>query len=180
MTAHDDQEKIQAAKSGDLAAFEQLMLRYERAVYSHIFRMVNRREDAEDLTQDTFVKVFKKLKTYDAAYNFKTWLLTVATHTTYDFLRTHRGKRDALIIDDEMSGFETADPHDTYLELEAAGDVARALEHLSPVYRGVIFLYYKEGLTYEEIAHSLGVPVGTVKTHLHRAKDALKKALAYE
>ncbi|MCX6781384.1 MAG: RNA polymerase sigma factor [Candidatus Magasanikbacteria bacterium] len=158
-------------------AFEQLMGLFERRVYGYVFRHVTNREDAEDITQDVFVKVFKKLKTYDGTRSFSTWIFTVATNTVYDFLRARRGKTDLLILDDPEGRFETKDPRETYEYIGNKVDVEAALEKIKPTYRTVLLLFYRDELSCEEISQVLNVPVGTIKTHLARGRAALKEVL---
>ena len=171
------QKIIEVARVGDLLAFEQLMNLFERRVYGYVCRHVSNREDAEDITQDVFVKVFKKLGTFDSARSFTTWLFTIATNTVYDYLRARKGKSELLILDDVESGFETIDPHEPYSYIGAQVDVAAALEKIKPTYRTALLLFYRDELSCEEIAEMLHVPTGTVKTHLARGRAALKEIL---
>lgn len=168
---------IKVAREGDLAAFEQVMGLYERRVYGYVFRHVNNREDAEDITQDVFIKLYKKFPSYDPAQTFTTWLFTIATNTVYDFLRHKRGKQDLLIIDDPDRPLETADPHNAYIPVEASIDVEEALGKIKPTYRTVLLLFYRDQMTCEEIARVLKSPIGTIKTHLSRARRAMKDVL---
>lgn len=168
---------IKVAREGDLLAFEQIMRLYERRVFGYVMRHVNNREDAEDITQEVFIKLYKKFGSYDPKQTFTTWLFTIATNTIYDFLRHRRGKQDLLTVDDPVQPFETADARDPYIAVAAAVDVGQALEKIKTVYRTVLLLYYRDELTCEEIAAALKIPVGTVKTHLSRARKSLKEVL---
>ncbi len=180
-------ESIKAAREGDLAAFEHIVTTFERPLFGYVSRMISVREDAEDAVQEIFIKVYKKLGTYDAAQSFKTWLYTIATNTVYDFLRARRVKKELLIFDESRvdedgesvqgGQFETADPSSTYDMIEARFDVAAGLTLVRPAYRTILLLYYKEDLSCEQISAALGIPVGTVKTNLFRARKALKDAL---
>lgn len=171
-------EIIKVAREGDLASFEQLVKLFERRIFGFIFRHLSSREDAEDVTQEVFIKLYRKIGTYDPEQSFTTWLFTIATHTVYDHLRRRRARpQEVLSVSDPDGPLETADPHDAYIPVEASVDVARALERLRPVYQTVLLLYYRDELSCEEIGRVLGVPVGTVKTHLFRARRELKEKL---
>lgn len=168
---------IKVAREGDLAAFERIVGLYERRVYGFVFRHVGNKEDAEDITQEVFIKLYKKFSTYDPAQTFTTWLFTIATNTVYDFFRRKRGKQELLIVDDPELPLETADPRDAYTPVEATIDVESALAKIKQGYRTVLLLFYRDELSCEEIAHVLKMPIGTVKTQLHRARKALKEVL---
>lgn len=168
---------IKVAREGDLYAFEQIMRLYERRIFGYVMRHVNNREDAEDITQEVFIKLYKKFESYNEEQTFTTWLFTIATNTIYDFLRRRRGKQDLLIVDDPDQSFETADKTDTYKAVEAFVDVEQGLSKIKTTYRTVLLLFYRDELTCEEIADALKIPVGTVKTHLSRARKSLKEVL---
>lgn len=163
--------------SQNVVSFERLLSAYERPIFSFIFRLVGRRETAEDLTQETFIKVYKNLHKIDTSQSVRAWIYKIATRTVYDWLRRERTHREILIIDDPDSGFETIDDSNTYNEIEASADIASALEKLKPMHRAVLLLYFQKELGYAEIAQSLKIPINTVKTHLSRAKKALRDAL---
>ncbi len=168
---------VKAAREGDLAAFESLLRFFEGRVFGYVLRIVGNREDAEDITQDIFIKVYKKFGSYDEEQSFKTWLFAIATHAAYDFLRKKRVKPELLIISDPDRSFETADTTDTYIQIETGHDIRAALATLRPAYQSVLTLFYMEGLSVEEVARALGAPIGTVKTHLARARSAIKDVL---
>lgn len=174
MTSEEVRELVFRAKHGSLQAFEKLLFAYEKSVYGFMFRFVQRREDAEDLTQETFLKVYTSLRSYDASRSFGPWLFTIATHTAYDWLRKQQRRKELFIIDDEDHPLETIDEHQTYTSIEARIDVDAALAKLKPIHRLVLLLYYQQQFTYEQIAETLTLPIGTVKTHLYRARTALR------
>ncbi len=181
MSAFDQDQNlnniIKVAREGDLAAFEQLVTLFERRIFGFAFRHVSNREDAEDITQDIFIKLYKKLGSYDSTQGFTTWLFTIATNTIYDFLRRKRAKPELLIVDDPDAPFETKDTHDAYISVEARVDVTEGLAKIKPVYQTVLLLFYRDELSCEEISDVLKIPVGTVKTHLARGRSALKNVL---
>jgi len=179
MDTSQDQEKnlIQAAKEGSISAFERLLAFYEKKIFSYIYGFIRQKQDAEDLTQETFIKAYKNLSALEPEKGIRAWLYAVATNTTYDWLRRRSSHPELFIIDDPENPFETIDEAIPYIPIERATDLKSALTKLKPVYRTVLLLYYKEDLSYQEIASVLSVPLNTVKTHLSRAKQALKKEL---
>lgn len=175
-----DKSIIKAAKHGDLNAFEQIVFRFEKPLYSYLYRLCSHGPTAEDLVQETFVKIYKHLKKIKLEGNFTSWVFTIATHTAYDYLRKKKHMQELFIIDDPESDFETITQEHSYTIVEQLADaetVNQAMEKLKPEYKTVLLLFYKLDLAYETIAKMLGVPIGTVKTYLHRAKKALKNHL---
>lgn len=171
---------LKKAQKGNLASFEHIVFVFERPIFSYLFRIVSHKQTAEDLTQETFVKIFKNLKNIKPKENFKSWVFTIATHSAYDYLRKVKRKPESFILDDPESGFETIEQEHTYTMVEkvwAQEEVEKALTQVKPEYKSVLLLFYKEDLTYESIARILKLPINTVKTHLHRAKKALKEHL---
>lgn len=164
---------IQNIKNGDANAFERFLSQYEKRIFAFVYTIVRHREEAEDLTQETFLRVYKNRKSIDSERNVKSWLYTIATHAAYDWFRKKKHIPEAFVIDDDEAPFETVDDGDAYKDMENADAVERALARLKPEYRTIIILYYYEQFSYEEIAQQLGAPLNTVKTHLRRAKNQL-------
>lgn len=170
------EETIKAAREGDLAAFEGIVTFFEGRLFGYVSRMISNREDAEDIVQDVFIKIYKKIGSYNPEQSFKTWVYAIATNTVYDFLRAKRVKKELLTLDDDVHPFETEDPSDTYQILETSLDLELGLAKIKPAYRTIVLLFYKEELSCEQIAEMLTMPVGTVKTNLFRARKALRDA----
>jgi len=178
---------VESALDGYDLATRELVRRYERPVLNLIFRMVQDRATAEDLTQDAFLKVFRGLRTYDARWRFSAWILKIAHNTALDHLRRHRphmvpldapaGAEHATLAD-HLPDERGESPEAAVQRASLARSVDRALDRLRPEYRQVIVLRYQEELDYEEIARILELPLGTVKTFIHRARLALADALA--
>jgi RNA polymerase sigma-70 factor (ECF subfamily) len=177
-----DAELVASALRGSEDAFRDLVLRFERPVYSLILRMVHDSQTAEDLAQEVFVKAFRHLASYDPRRKFASWLFKVAHNSTIDHLR--RAQLDTVPLAGEQAeegGGLLAVLADDSAESPAAAaerrDMARALERaiacLRPDYREAVVLRYVEGLAYQEICEALALPVGTVKTNLHRARKEL-------
>lgn len=172
-----DKELTELAIKGDIKAFEQLVFRYEKPIFWYIKKFVAQKENAEDLVQETFIKIYRSLKTFDPEYKFKTWIYTIATNTVYDWLRKAKKSKELFIIDDPDNSFETIDESSSYKLIEDKELVDNALRNIKPVYQSAIVLFYRDELTYEEIAEVLKVPINTVKTYIYRAKKALSDLL---
>lgn len=173
-----DKKIFEAAKKGDLAAFEQILFLYEKLVFNYLFRLVGRREDAEDLTQETFIKLYRSLALIDPENNVKAWIYKIATNTAYDWLRQKHREKELYILDVSLDrNFETNSLNPTYYNIENAYDMEKMLEKIKPTYKTVLLLFYYEDLDYKKIANILSVPINTVKTYLRRAKLALKNEL---
>ena len=170
----EDSDLVAATLGGNSEAFATLVERYDRAVYHLAYRTVRDSEEARDVTQEAFFKAYRSLKTFKPGAKFSTWIFVIAYHACCD--RLNRRKR---FSNEEFP--EWADSAPGPEESAIAGDEARrlraAIERLPEKYRTVITLYHLQGKQYDEIATVLGVPMGTVKTHLFRAKEQLRKLL---
>ncbi len=171
-------ETIERAKKGDMFAFEQIISEFEKPLWNYLVRLSGSKDDAEDLIQDTFVKVYKHIKTIDSTKNIKSWIYTIATNTAYDYLR--KRKREALVELDEE--YETNAENTAYYSVSVeenmeSKDVSAAIDRLDVLYKGPILLYYKDGFSYEEISEMLSIPINTLKTRLSRAKKQLATLL---
>jgi RNA polymerase sigma-70 factor, ECF subfamily len=186
-----DQEIVALARQGREAAYRELIGRYQRPVFSLIYRLVRDREKSEDLAQDTFIKVLNALDRYDPSYKFSSWIFKIAHNTSLDHLRKKEpitlslegsphaetaSEQEASVIQ-ALSTEETPEDYAASRELGATLDVA--IGKLRPEYRTAIILCHVEGRPYEEIAETMGVPLGTGKTYIHRARNALKKELEH-
>jgi len=165
------------AGRGNLESFENLVFIFEKSIFGYLLYSTGRKEDAEDLTQEVFIKVYKNLKSLNPNLNFKAWLFKIASNTLIDWWRKRGEERELFLIDDKDSNFETIDEDFSYLKIETAKDIADALEKIKPEYKVVLLLFYWQGFSYEEIASILSLPLGTVKTNLRRAKLAIKEIL---
>ena len=179
-----DVELVRGALDGVESAFRDNVLRYQRPVYGLIARMVRDPSRAEELAQDTFVKAFRALHTYDVQRKFSAWLLTIAHHVAIDELR--KGSLDTEPIEVATdSGERTREFPDTRAPTPSAlaerAQLARfmqtAIGRLRPEYREVVTLRYERELDYDEIAEITGLPLGTVKSSLHRARKELAEHL---
>ncbi len=184
-----DADLVSLAQEGREAAYRELVQRYERPVFSLIFRMVRDREVAEDLAQDTFIKVLNHIDKYRPEFKLSSWLFKIANNVAIDFLR--KRQLDTISIDGspharsaaeiEATSFDVVARQESALdEMEAkelGTAIERAIQQLRPEYRACIMLRHVEGRSYEEIAATLDLPLGTVKTYIHRARHQLRDAL---
>jgi len=187
----DDKTLAAQAAEGSQRAFRELLERYERPVFSLIYRMVRDRALAEDLTQEAFIRAFNAIGGYNPGYKFSSWIFKIAHNLTIDHLRRKRidtisldGSPDALSAEEQARTrpiVESPDERpDAYVEnLELGGEIEAAIGRLRPHYRTVTLLRHVEGYSYNEIAEIMDLPLGTVKTYIHRARLELKEALAH-
>ncbi len=184
-TKSDDNILINKALAGDQTAYEKLMKKYYQLIYNLIFRMISRKEDVEDLTQEAFIKAFNSLHNFDRQFAFSTWLFKIATNNAIDYLR--KKKLNTFSIDREIESeesdfkFEITDnenkPDRVIIEDERKKILDEAIESLPPKYKEVILLRHKMDKEYEEIAKELKLPLGTVKAHIFRGRELLNKYL---
>ena len=175
MEYRDEQELIQSVLDGNIQAFAVLLQRYQRSIFSMIYQMVGNREDAEELTQDVFVKVFRKLPTFRAQCRFSTWAYRIAYTTTVSSLR----KRKVVYpdVDESLLANYPDDQVDEYLEQEE-GEVKlqrleAAVDKLFPEERALISLYYNEGKSIVDIAELLEISAENVKVRLYRTRKKI-------
>lgn len=172
--AMDDRTLMRRVRAGEEAATLLLVERFHETVFGVCLRMLGHRQDAEDATQEVFLRMIRSAGRYDADRPLRPWVLRIAVNRCRTLL-AKRGKRPmALAVpeDCEESRPGLGDPDDV------AGEVSRALERLRPEYRMVFSMFHERGLAYEEIAEAVERPVGTVKTWLHRARGELAEYLA--
>lgn len=174
----EDYKNIEEALKGNEAAFSLLRKRYHVSVYSLIARMVKNTEDAEDLTQETFAKAFKRLDKFDFRGAFSSWLMVIASNNAIDFLRQRR------IVFLSMEGREQVPALDftdaAIRRKELRHRVREALANLGHPINQMIYLQFYEDYSYEKIAETLELPIGTVKGYLRKGKDMLTKLLREE
>jgi RNA polymerase sigma-70 factor (ECF subfamily) len=168
------------AQAGDRAAFARLVEAYQRPVYNLCYRMLGNPVEAEDAAQETFVRVYTKLNTYQQDRKLSSWILSIASHYCIDRLRRRHG--DALSLDDELVATvlpaRQASPEEHALRNEAREEVQRAVNRLEPAYRVPLVLRYWHDLSYTEIAEVMGLTVQAVKSRLHRARLQLAEGAA--
>jgi RNA polymerase sigma-70 factor, ECF subfamily len=186
-----DQEVVLMARNGREAAYRELIRRYERPIFALLFRMVRDRELAEDLAQETFIKALNAIESYRPEFKFSSWIFKIANNAAIDHLR--RRELDTLSLDGAphaatpeamqatalQIGARQESPLDAVEAKELGGAIETAIGRLRPEYRSCILLRHVEGRAYEEIAEILDLPLGTVKTYIHRARNELRQSLAH-
>lgn len=172
-----DTQLIALSLAGDATAFESLFNRYRDSVMQlYIQRTGGNRDDADDLLQETFLKVYLNLERYNPAYTFGQWVYTIARNTFIDFLRK---KQENLSIDNDQNGPPHSPqsllptPEESIINTQQRAQLEQYLEKMTPRYRKLIELRFFRDFSYEEIAAELQIPLGTVKTQIHRAREQL-------
>jgi RNA polymerase sigma factor (sigma-70 family) len=175
---------IRRYHAGEQGAFDELVANHLDAVYSFVARYVGGNDEAEDIVQDVFIKVWKNLRRFDLNRNFRTWLFTIAKNTALDWLKKKKAVHFSELASGDESGpsFEEMLPSEDLLPSELfdqslSHDVlATALATLPPDYRAVVLLRLDSQLTFREIAETLDKPLNTVKSHYRRAVSLLRRA----
>jgi len=176
---------VEAALTGEEKAFAKLMSRYKDAIYFMLLKMVNNKNDAEDLTIEAFGKAFKNLHQYSPNYAFSTWLFKIATNNCIDFLRKRRGVYVSIENNQENGDNDSPiklrstepDPEEKLIRIQKAILMRKIVHRLKPRYRILVELRYFREFSYEEIAKELNLPLGTVKAQLFRAREMLFKMI---
>lgn len=184
-SSKEDDKLVSAAVEGDESAYAKLVEKYQKPLFFHIAKMVKDRDHIEDLVQEAFMKAFGNLKSYNTDYAFSTWLYRIATNHSIDYLR--KRKLQTLSIDEPVKTREGK------LEIELPDEsshsdrniirkqrkkiINKSIEGLPEKYRQVIEMRHMEEKSYQEISEILGLPLGTVKAHIFRAREMLYKAL---
>lgn len=185
--AKRDYRLIQLAKNGDQVAFAELLGYYREALYFLLLKMVNSKEDAEDLTIETFEKAFRKIDSYKPVYAFSTWLFRIATNHGIDFLRTAEKRVKNVSIDEDFNSerdFQSIiiaenslNPEEKIVSNQQKNILMGIIRKLPVDYRRILVLRYFEEYTYGEISEKLDLPLGTVKARLHRSRELLISTL---
>lgn len=176
---------VEAALAGEEKAFAKLMSRYKDAIYFMLLKMVNNKNDAEDLTLEAFGKAFKNLHQYSPSYAFSTWLFKIATNNCIDFLRKRRGVYISIENNQENGDSDQPiklrstepNPEEKLIRIQKAILMRKIVFRLKPRYRILVELRYFREYSYEEIAKELNLPLGTVKAQLFRAREMLFKMI---
>jgi RNA polymerase sigma-70 factor (ECF subfamily) len=174
-----DADLVARSKAGDIPAFGELVRRYQKPVFRIVLRMVKNQDDADDLTQDTFVRAHRGLKTFKEEFDFHPWLYRIAVNQAINLI--NKRKRQAAVDLEDVpegdikTGPEPESPVQAASRQELLRTLESALERLPEEQRAVFLLRVQEGLSYEEIAKTMNTPKGTVMSRLARARMALRK-----
>lgn len=171
----DESILIQRTLAGDAEAFTCLVEAYQNSIYNLAYRMLGDADEAEDAAQETFLRLYTRLDTYDSQKKFSSWILSIASHYCIDRLR--RRRHTQVSLDDIVSWrwFPSRDvaPEEQTLREEQRDEIRHLLEELPPHYRAVMVLRYWHEMSYDEIAGALGTTQSTVKSRLHRARKMM-------
>jgi RNA polymerase sigma-70 factor (ECF subfamily) len=184
MEERNDQQLISDYLNGDERALRLLFSRYLKTIYNFTYRFTGNIENAEDVTQETFLKVWKNLKKYDPEQNFKTWIFAIARNTALDLLRK---KKDFVFSDfenedgtntiaDSLTDAEPL-PYELLLRAERTRELEKILNDVPPLYREVLLLHYYNEFTFDEISKILNKPLDTIKSQHRRGITILRKLL---
>jgi RNA polymerase sigma factor (sigma-70 family) len=183
--AKNDFHLVVKAREGSQKAYADLMQRYKDSIYFMVLKMVNNKEDAMDLTVETFAKAFEKLDKYQPDYAFSTWLFRVATNNCIDFIRKKKLNTTSIhgMMDEDgdekqlQIRADVLNPEETSIKKQQTEELKLLIQSLPARYRNLITLRYFDELSYEEIAQQLDLPLGTVKAQLFRARYLLGNIL---
>src|SRR5256885_8562007 len=182
LTKLADGELVQTAVAGREASFEELVRRYQRPIAAYVYRMVGDYDSALDLTQEVFIKVYNSLDRYRSEFKFSTWIYKIAHNAAIDHLRRHAVREQALMGSVEGECREVAiesrlTPEQESERKERRSEIESVVQLLQASYRELIVLRHSHDLSYDEIAEVTGLPLGTVKNRLFRARETMRDLL---
>jgi len=180
-----DASLVERCRANDEAAFNEVVARYKTKVYNYIYRMTGSSDDAEDLTQEVFIRMYTSIESFRSQSSLNTWLFRIASNLCIDRFRRAKNRTAAFSLDDPIGQGETThevadhtyEPQRLLENGEMADQIQRALAQLPEKLRAALLLHDIEGLPYEEIAQVVGCPLGTVKSRLFNARMQLRQRL---
>src|SRR5438270_1412945 len=178
-----DGELVKSALAGREAGFEELVRRYQRPIAAYVYRMVGDYDSALDLTQEVFIKVYNSLARYRSEFKFSTWIYKIAHNAAIDHLRRHAARGQALVAGEDCERREVAlkslrlTPEQESEKKERCSEIEAVVQTLPAGYRELFVLRHSHDLSYDEIAEVTGLPLGTVKNRLCRAREAMRDQL---
>ena len=184
-----DLSLVERCRVNDEAAFNEVVARYKNKVYNYVYRMTGSSDDAEDLTQEVFIRMYVSIDSFRSQSSLNTWLFRIASNLCIDRFRRAKSRTPAYSLDEPMGGEEgdqtghdvadtTYEPHRLLENVEMAEQIQQALTQLPEKLRATLLLHDVEGLPYEEIAQVVGCPLGTVKSRLFNARMQLRQRLS--
>jgi RNA polymerase sigma-70 factor (ECF subfamily) len=181
LTTTSDRELVATAVSGVEGSFEELVRRYQRPISAYVYRMVGNYESALDLTQEIFIKVYSSLRRYRPEFKFSTWIYKIAHNSAVDHLRRNTTREQSLVMGPEGDQFDlpvesgSLSPEQESERKERRGEIESVVRALPANYRELIILRHSQDLSYEEIVEVTGLPLGTVKNRLFRAREMMRQ-----
>ena len=181
MSLTPEQDLVGRAQDGDTEAFAELVLTHQQFAFNVALRALNNRQDAEDLVQEAFIRSWKSLPGFRSEASFRTWLYRIVINLCYNRLPKLKREISALDQEHDLINLKTADRErepEVFLEGKQMADyLQRRIEDLPDRYRIILMLRYQGDCSYQEIANILDLPMGTVKTSIHRARQSLKETV---
>ncbi len=172
----EDIEIIRQCINGNMNEFPQLVNRYKKLIFNTAYRMLGNYEEAEDASQEAFVRIYKSLNRYDPNYKFSTWAVKITTNYCLDMLRKRKG--EAFPLDEQYDlKDEGLTPEEHYIRIEQQQMVQRAIDSLPDKYKELIILFHHRGLSYSEIMNVTGEPITIIKNRLYRGRQILKETI---
>lgn len=181
LSAASDRELVAIAVNGVDGSFEELVRRYQRPISAYVYRMVGNYESALDLTQEIFIKVYNSLRRYRAEFKFSTWIYKIAHNAAVDHLRRNTNREQSLVAGTEGDSFDLPiesarlSPEQESEQRERRTEIESVVRALPSNYRELIILRHSQDLSYEEIVEVTGLPLGTVKNRLFRAREMMRQ-----
>jgi RNA polymerase sigma-70 factor, ECF subfamily len=181
LSAASDRELVAIAVAGFDGSFEELVRRYQRPISAYVYRMVGNYESALDLTQEIFIKVYNSLSRYRAEFKFSTWIYKIAHNAAVDHLRRSSTREQSLVAGTEGDSYDlpiesaSLTPEQESERKERRGEIESVVRALPANYRELIILRHSQDLSYEEIVEVTGLPLGTVKNRLFRAREMMRQ-----
>jgi RNA polymerase sigma-70 factor (ECF subfamily) len=174
----DENEVIHKILNGDLKAFDMLVKQYERLVFHVVYRLTNDKEDAEDICQDVFIKIYKNLNTFAFQSKLSTWIARIAYLSSINHLKKYK-KTTTTEYPEDIESYQSSakNPENVLVQKDVAAYVNDLISQMPTKYKTVITLYHLDEFSYQEIENITGMPEGTVKTNLFRARKLLKEKL---
>jgi len=171
-----DLEIIELCLNGSKDCFEAIVTRYKNLVYSVVLRMINDHEEANDLSQEIFIKLYKNLDKYSPEFKFSTWVIRISTNHVIDYRR--KRKQDIVSIDDmEYELTSSSTPENEYIMSEEKTALHSLIDSLPDMYKEPIVMYHTDGLSYQEIADATSEPLSKVKNRIFRGRKLLREGL---
>jgi RNA polymerase sigma-70 factor (ECF subfamily) len=181
LAAFADRELVTRAVTGREDAFEELVRRYQRPIAAYVYRMVGDYEAALDLTQEVFIKVYNSLRRYRSEFKFSTWIYKIAHNSAVDHLRRYSNRTQALTGECEGEQYDLPlesrrlSPEQESEKAERRAEIEHVVRGLPTAYRELVLLRHSHDMSYDEIAEVTGLPLGTVKNRLFRARETMRQ-----
>ena len=177
----DDERLVAKAQEGDLFSFDHLVKKYQKKIYFLAYRMMKNHDAADDIAQETFINVYSSIKSFKPGYSFYSWLYRICMNLSINHLKRQKFVIPESQFEEEASPLEkettTEDPLSLLVQKERERKIEQAIDSLPPKYKAVFILKVYEDLSYEEIAQTLKISLGTVMSRLFRAREKLQKLL---